>query len=654
MSAAAAATPKLPGVTLDTDELLTHLPFLREILDGKEIARAQFDKFAEGATALRRCRAGEVVCAEGDYGSTAFFIVKGRVEVSLHNPLANVRTRRAGGGSFLTRGVARLKHMTSFLSAEGGSRDATGAEGGSGQRFIPIDAPVDLPRERPLAELGDGELFGEMTCRTFQPRSATVTCLEETFLVEMLRVVLDMLTGTREVSDEVKARTRVKAPTFKGSPTFRRLTGERYRNRTLINHLRSVPMFAGLDDAFMEELRLGAELVSVGAGQPVVTEGEPADAFYLIRTGMVKVSQALPGGEAVRTYLSRGDYFGEIGLVQADGKRVATCRALDQTDLVRIGRDLFERMLEGSPAVRVQVRLVADARLRSNAATSRPVGVDLDEFLNQGLFEAQNILLIDLDKCTRCDACVHACAEAHDGVTRLLRDGLRYDKYLVATACRSCHDPLCMTQCPVGSIRRKDSLEIQIESWCIGCGKCAELCPYGNINMHSFEVPDEKPAPPAGKVSPPPELKTRPTAAKPGPPTLATPPPARVGGPPTHSTPPPALATPPPALATPPPPTVPVKTATAKPPPAHASPAASPPPARPAKKGVKTVQKATTCDLCTELVTPSCVYACPHDAAMRVVPARYFAGEKSAEDRRRRSWLSRLFFKAEPDNRTTH
>jgi Fe-S-cluster-containing hydrogenase component 2 len=121
--------------------------------------------------------------------------------------------------------------------------------------------------------------------------------------------------------------------------------------------------------------------------------------------------------------------------------------------------------------------------------------------LNQGLFEAQNLLVIDLDRCTRCDLCVRACAEAHDGVTRLLRDGLRYDKYLVATTCRTCRDPLCMTQCPVGSIRRKDNLEIIIEDWCIGCSKCAELCPFGNINMHPVEFMEEVKAAQAAPVA---------------------------------------------------------------------------------------------------------------------------------------------------------
>jgi len=36
-------------------------------------------------------------------------------------------------------------------------------------------------------------------------------------------------------------------------------------------------------------------------------------------------------------------------------------------------------------------------------------------------------------------------------------------------------------------------------------------------------------------------------------------------------------------------------------------------------------QKATSCDLCTDLAEPSCVYACPHDAAHRVEPNEFFS-----------------------------
>ena len=539
-----------------------------------------------------------MVCEEGDFGSTAFYLVSGKVEVSINNPLAQLRTRRAGGSGVFRRGVAQLKRMTSFLV-----RDEDVPRDAESKNYIPIDAAIDLPRERPIAELGPGEIFGEMTCRTFQPRSATVTCLEDCVIVEMLRVILDMLTGNRAVSDAIKAATKVKAATFKGSPTFRKMVDDKYRERSLSNHLRSVPIFAGLADEFLNDLVRDVELVSHGAGEAIVTQGEAADAFYMVRSGMVKVTQQMPGGEVVRTYLTKGRFLRrdrphparrqthrDLPRARPDGPRAHPARGLSSTIMAKY------------PQVRVQLKLIADARLRSSRERTLPVGLNMDEYLDQGLFEAQNLLLIDLDKCTRCDACVTACAEAHDGVTRLLRDGLRYDRYLVATACRSCHDPLCMTQCPVGSIRRKDSLEIQIESWCIGCGKCAELCPYGNINMHPFEA-TEKPAP-----------KPAPAAA----------------------------------AAKPVSPAAPVAAANAvKPPP--------PAPAKaPEKKKAGTTLKATTCDLCTDLTMPSCVYACPHDAAMRVDPGRYFAGQKSAADRRRRSLLSRLFFGGEPDNRTTH
>jgi Fe-S-cluster-containing dehydrogenase component len=70
----------------------------------------------------------------------------------------------------------------------------------------------------------------------------------------------------------------------------------------------------------------------------------------------------------------------------------------------------------------------------------------------------------------------------------MLRRELRFDQYLVATSCRRCRDPVCMVGCPVGSIRRNESLEIVIEDWCIGCGLCANQYLYRNINLHPFPV----------------------------------------------------------------------------------------------------------------------------------------------------------------------
>ena len=558
------------GDPLSVEELIEYLPAL------KEISGALLKNYALGAAVRRRFRAGEIVCHEGEFGSTAFYLVSGNVDIYLDNPMAQVRTQAKS----IWRPFLKMQSLLVRTPPKSGSVAAT----------IPIDAHVDLPRTTALATLGPGELFGEMTCRTFQPRSATVRAREDCVLVEMLRVILDMLVGTRDVEAAVSTRagTKVKAPTFKGT-SFKKQLDEKYRARSLVSHLRSVPLFTGLDAEFFDYLRDHAELISCGKGEVICKQGAAADAFYLIRSGLVRVSQSMPGGEMVRTYLKRGEYFGEIGLLLEE-PRIATCTALDAVDLVRIKAEDFALMLGKFPAVREALMAVAYQRLQSVAEKKIPPGVKLDEFLNQGLFEAQNLLLLDLDNCTRCDACVNACADAHDGISRLIRDGLRYDRYLVATACRSCRDPLCMTQCPVGSIRRKQNLEILIEDWCIGCGKCAELCPYGNINMHNFEVVKEVPAP-----------EKKPTA----------------------------------------------------PAPAEAKPAEPKAPPKMVKKK-STVQKATTCDLCTDLSVPSCVYACPHEAAMRVEPTAFFAAQTGRAAAQRQPWFRWPFGRREPKARTTH
>ena len=530
------------GEPLSIDQLIEYLPAL------KEVARAQLENWAKGAAVLHRFRKGEIVCEEGEFGSTAYYIVSGTVDIFINNPLAHLRTRPQTG--LFGRSFKRMK---SFLTDDNEDRRAEAGQ----RRFIGIDANVDLPMHRPLAQLGPGDLFGEMTCRTYQPRSATVQARETCVMVEMLRVILDMLVGNRQVSEASKATSKVKMPTFKGT-SFKTELENKYRERSLNNHLRSVPLFATVNEEFLEHLKENVELASYNQGQVICQEGDDADAFYLIRSGMVRVAQTMPGGEMVRTYLSRGDYFGEIGLLRAI-KRTATCSALDAVDVVKIPAGEFNLMLEKFPDVRAQLEPVASARLAADQQKNIPAGLHLDDFLNQGLFEAQNLLLIDLDNCTRCDACVRACATAHEGVSRLLRDGLRYEHFLVATACRSCRDPLCMTQCPVGSIRRKENLEIIIEDWCIGCGKCAELCPYGNINMHPLEVIKEVKT----------EVKSKTEGA---------------------------------------PPTVKIE------------------------KKKTTAYKANTCDLCTQLSTPSCVYACPHDAAKRVDPQRFFGDALLAQD----------------------
>ena len=69
------------------------------------------------------------------------------------------------------------------------------------------------------------------------------------------------------------------------------------------------------------------------------------------------------------------------------------------------------------------------------------------------------------------------------------------------TACRHCEDPVCLL-CSVNGIVRLPSGEITIvEDNCIGCGACAERCPYGNIRMHPVDMPEARLPPEARSAS---------------------------------------------------------------------------------------------------------------------------------------------------------
>ena len=94
------------------------------------------------------------------------------------------------------------------------------------------------------------------------------------------------------------------------------------------------------------------------------------------------------------------------------------------------------------------------------------------------------MLLIDESLCIRCDNCEKACADTHEGTSRLNREaGPTYAQLHVPTSCRHCEHPHCMKDCPPDAIHRAPNGEVFIMDTCIGCGNCERNCPYGVIQM---------------------------------------------------------------------------------------------------------------------------------------------------------------------------
>jgi Fe-S-cluster-containing hydrogenase component 2 len=161
-------------------------------------------------------------------------------------------------------------------------------------------------------------------------------------------------------------------------------------------------------------------------------------------------------------------------------------------ELISIPARAFLELLERFPSVLAVMEQTALARMAGNVRALSASDPRFGEYVRQELYQGQHLLVIDLDKCTRCQDCVKACADSHGGVTRLILEGERFDRFLVPSACRSCHDPLCLKECPADAIHRQsdhESLAIVIdENRCLGCGLCALNCPFGSIHM--LETPD--------------------------------------------------------------------------------------------------------------------------------------------------------------------
>jgi cGMP-dependent protein kinase 2 len=245
----------------------------------------------------------------------------------------------------------------------------------------------------------------------------------------------------------------------------------------------------------------GAEVLTVKAGEAILTEGDEGNDIYVIRSGSMIVEKSIGGKPVFLSYLPAGSYVGEMSLI-AGGRRTATVRAAIKSEVIRLPGDAFKRLLDAKPALLERARKDMAARQDVNAFVEAKKDsfsgvVDMYSsiagfLVEQGVGEATDVLLIDENLCVGCDNCEKACADSHEGLSRLDREaGRTYAHLHVPTSCRHCEHPHCMADCPPNAIHRGPDGEVFIDETCIGCGNCQRNCPYGVIRMDA--VPPKKP-----------------------------------------------------------------------------------------------------------------------------------------------------------------
>jgi CRP-like cAMP-binding protein len=122
--------------------------------------------------------------------------------------------------------------------------------------------------------------------------------------------------------------------------------------------LRSVPLLADLSDPELAKISGWSEERKVSEGQRLTPEGASGYVFFLILDGTADVMQE---DRRIRS-LGPGDYFGEVAILEEEGKRTASVVATSPMTLAAIFGTEFWRLEQELPQVVARIRETAAAR----------------------------------------------------------------------------------------------------------------------------------------------------------------------------------------------------------------------------------------------------------------------------------------------------
>jgi Fe-S-cluster-containing dehydrogenase component/CRP-like cAMP-binding protein len=498
-----------PAMTdFEVDRLLDTEPF-REMKAEKFPKGAPLREILRNDARIRRYREGEIIVRQGDYGTSAFLILKGSARVVLQPDLPpTLLGRHAPGKKGIFRTLAQIwngrrppeSFSRKWLEQDTGLDTRVNAQE---TRVFLQDVPRVLDHHR-TEQMTAGDFFGEIAALSRMPRTATIFADDNR--AELLEIRWQ---GLRDL--------------MKHDEALRQHINRIYRERALESCLRATPLFRYLDKASLQRVTEAVEfatfgdydwsgdykrLAQSGGVRPekepaIVMEGDYPNGVVLLRAGFARVSRKTGGGERTLNYLGAGQLFGLREIAhnwRHQDNPVSlqfSLRAIGYTHMLIVPtRVMAEIVLPSLPPGELPPLVTAaedeSAAPAPELVLREKVGAEILEFLTENrFFNGTATMVIDLDRCTRCDDCVRACAATHNNNPRFLRHGPSAGRLMVANSCMHCADPVCMIGCPTGAIHRESFAGQVIINpvTCIGCQSCFNNCPYDAIRM--VEIRDQ-------------------------------------------------------------------------------------------------------------------------------------------------------------------
>ena len=247
---------------------------------------------------------------------------------------------------------------------------------------------VDIQRVTPygpftIAQLGSGQLFGEASFVDSSPRSGDVVARTEAAVIALLSAPTRELiardqrlavalywTFWKSLSTKLRSTNEQLGRFFAHAPQGgavrpplpKAQTGEFRLDIAAKRDLFAEQKLSPLEINFLTSLSRERKLKG---GQIVFHEGDPGDAMYVVLEGRILISKFIPGaGEEALAFLERGDYFGEMALIDR-APRSAQARAHDGGAVVLsipaevVAGILDVRKLSSLPLLKILCGLVA-------------------------------------------------------------------------------------------------------------------------------------------------------------------------------------------------------------------------------------------------------------------------------------------------------
>ncbi|MEP3479074.1 MAG: cyclic nucleotide-binding domain-containing protein [Fuerstiella sp.] len=582
--------PFSDGMTDDDVQRLMSLPLFSQMDQAKFSSKIPLHGILKNDARVLNCTQGEIIVREGDWGNSAFFLLSGAVRVEIERGRDPMPLEMLGRTSVKKKTFFESLKQLWAGSKQTEARDlaaySSSAKKGDGAetRVFLQDFPQVLNRYK-TTTIEAVEFFGEQSALGRIERTATVFADGDCELLEIRwQGIRDLMHRVSWLKKRVNDRFRAYGlrSFLRTSPYFEHLVADDQASSEdaqrieklsdLVLKKSEFKSYGSYDtvDRFRKLVEAG-NASDLAHESMIAKEGDYPYGVILVRSGIVRVSQKYNSGHKTVSYLTPGQAFAvdEITEGWRDGKPVhLTCsaRAVGYATVVVIPTAVFEKVVleqllqQGVQNVAQSALLNSQQKPKSDRDRGKISPSQMDPGLLEFLVERRLVngtatMLIDLDRCTRCDDCVRACATAHDNNPRFLRHGPTHGRYMVANACMHCADPVCMIQCPTGAIHRSIlGGEVLInDATCVGCTACANNCPYDAIRM--VQVRDA-----SGMMVYPTSVATKDSSGA------------------NHQS---ALS--------------------------------------PTMKEWEPITKATKCDLCVDQLTgPACQNACPHDALVRL------------------------------------